>query len=110
MILPNGITQDMIDDASESRELMGSPFTPLGLKRFIGRCGRAYKAGLDVEDLIDKMVEGGVKGPWRSIHWNKSSLMRTTTLTRDTTTPLTDVSSDKETAFRGLRQAKGAMK
>lgn len=110
MILPEGVTQDQIDDADESRELMGDPFTPLGKKRFISRCGRAYRAGLDIDDLIDKMVEGGENGPWRTIHWNKDSLMRPKTLTRDTTGPLTVVdTSDPETAAEGLKQAKGAM-
>ena len=55
MTLPNGITQDMVDDNIESRKLMEEPFTPLGLKRFIGRLGRAYADGLDVQDLIDKI-------------------------------------------------------
>ncbi len=111
MKLPNGINQSMIDDAVESRDLMGEPFTPLALKRFINKCGRKYAEGYDVEDLIDKMVTGGEKGPWRFIFVNEKSAMRPKTPTRDTTTSLTIVdTSDQETAAKGLKQAKRAMK
>lgn len=92
------LTPEMIEDAKAHREELGCPFTETGWKRFVKRCERYHAEGYDLEELIDRMVNGG----WRTVY--KHEDCKHARRQRETTvTNLADVKVDKVIAAEALK-------
>ena len=85
MTLPNCLTEQSAADAMQSRADMGKPFTDVAWTRFLSRCERYDRQGYDVDEMIDRMVTGGQKGPWLTVYrrddCRKPKKQRETTVT-----------------------------